>query len=133
MPLYESTIIARQDLSRQDVSKLTDEVIALLQQGGGKIVKNEYWGLRNLAYRVKKNRKGHYTMLGLDAPFAAVKEMQRTLGINESVLRNITIRVDELDEEPSVMMNQRSGREDGEGEGEIRTERAERSQRTEEE
>ena len=116
MPLYESTFIARQDLSRQDVAKLAEQYAAIIQQGGGKLVKNEYWGLRPLAYRIHKNRKGHYTMLGLDAPFEAVKEMQRNMGINESILRTLTVRVDELSAEPSPMMNQRSAREEGESE-----------------
>ncbi len=116
MPLYESTFVARQDLSKQDVTKLTDQFTSIIENGGGKIVKNEYWGLRNLAYRIRKNRKGHYTMLGINAPFAAVKEMQRTMGIQEEIIRTLTVRVDELDENPSAMMNMRSGREDGEGE-----------------
>lgn len=113
MPLYESTFIARQDLSRQDVTKLTDQYTSIIEQSGGKIVKNEYWGLRNLAYRIQKNRKGHYTMLGIDAPFDAVKEMQRNMGINEEIIRELTVRVDELDANPSAMMNTRGGREDG--------------------
>lgn len=112
MPLYESTFIARQDLSRQDVSKLADQFTAIIEQAGGKIVKNEYWGLRTLAYLIQKNRKGHYTMLGIDAPFEAVKEMQRNMRINESLLRTLTIRVDDLNDEPSIMMNQRNARED---------------------
>src|SRR5690349_20647152 len=110
MPLYESTFVARQDLSKQDVTKLTDQFTSIIENGGGKIVKNEYWGLRNLAYRIRKNRKGHYTMLGIDAPFVAVKEMQRTMGIQEEIIRTLTVRVDELDENPSAMMNMRSGR-----------------------
>lgn len=116
MPLYESTFIARQDLSRQDVNKLADQYSDIIRQGGGTVVKNEYWGLRPLAYRIQKNRKGHYTMLGIDAPFDAVKEMQRNMRINETILRTLTVRVDEMSDEPSVMMNQRAGREDGEGE-----------------
>jgi small subunit ribosomal protein S6 len=112
MPLYESTFVARQDLSRQDVTKLTEQYTTIIESGGGKIVKNEYWGLRSLAYRIRKARKGHYTMLGIDAPFEAMKEMQRTMGITEEIIRTMTIRVDELDANPSVMMMQRSSRED---------------------
>jgi small subunit ribosomal protein S6 len=118
MPLYESTFIARQDLSRADVTRLTDTLTGIIENNGGKIVKNEYWGLRSLAYRIKKNRKGHYTLLGLDAPFEAVKEMQRNIGINEEILRAMTVRVDELDSNPSPIMNSRSGRDDTPGEGE---------------
>ncbi len=118
MPLYESTFIARQELSRQDVTKLAEQLTTIIEAGGGKVVKNEYWGLRPLAYRIRKHRKGHYTMLGLDAPYAAVKEMQRNVGINEDVLRHLTIRVDEIEEAPSAMMNARFGRDD-ENEGDI--------------
>ena len=114
MPLYESTFIARQDLSRQDITKLTDGFSTIIDQNGGKVVKNEYWGLRSLAYRVNKNRRGHYTMLGIDAPPAALKEMERTMRINEDILRTLTVRVDELDETPSVMMQQARGRDENE-------------------
>lgn len=113
MPLYESTFITRQDMSRQDITKLCDSFSAIVEQAGGKIVKNEYWGLRNFAYRINKSRKGHYTMLGIDAPAAAIKEMERQIGINEDVLRALTIRVEELDETPSVMMQQARSREEG--------------------
>ncbi len=106
MPLYESTLITRQDLSRQDVSKLTDSLTEILEQGGGKVVKNEYWGLRSLAYRIRKNRKGHYAMLAIDAPAAAIKEMERNIRINEDVVRTLTVRVDSIEEGPSVMMQQ---------------------------
>ena len=114
MALYESTFIARQDMSKTDIAKLTDQLVGIIRDGGGKVVKNEYWGLRPLSYRIKKNRKGHYTMLGLDAPYEAVREMQRQISLNEEVLRNVTIRVETLDEEPSVMMNQRAGRDENE-------------------
>lgn len=112
MPLYECTFIARQDLSRQDVGKIADAMIAIVEQGGGKIVKNEYWGLKTLAYKVDKHRKGHYNMLGIDAPAPTMKEVERNLGINEDVVRNLTIRVDELDGSPSVMMQQTRTRDD---------------------
>lgn len=113
MPLYESTFVARQDLSKQDVTKLVDQFTSIIETGGGKVVKNEYWGLRPLAYRIEKNRRGHYTMLGIDAPFAAVKEMQRTIGIQEEILRELTIRVEAISEEPTAMMAA-SRREEGE-------------------
>ena len=114
MPLYESTFITRQDLSRADISKLTDSLTAIIEQGGGKVVKNEYWGLRTLAYRIRKNRKGHYAMLGIDAPAAAIKEMGRNIGINEDIVRSLTIRVDEMEEGPSAMLQKRE-REDDRG------------------
>src|SRR5438046_558708 len=103
MPLYESTFITRQDLSRQDITKLTDSLIAIVEQGGGKVLKNEYWGLRNLAYRINKNRKGHYTMLAIDAAPDAVKEMERNMRINEDIIRALTVRVDTVEEGPTAM------------------------------
>jgi small subunit ribosomal protein S6 len=115
MPLYESTFIARQDLSRQDVARLSDAYAAIIESGGGKVVKNEYWGLRGLAYRIQKNRKGHYTLLGIDAPHEAVKEMQRNMRINEEIIRTLTVRVEEISEEPSPVMSARAGRDEGEG------------------
>jgi small subunit ribosomal protein S6 len=115
MPLYETTFIARQDISTQDVEKLTETFTQIVTENGGKVVKSEYWGLRNLAYLVKKNRKGHYTMLCIDSPYLAVKEMERRMKLNEDVLRNITIKVDEISEEASPMMN-RSQQDDGDRE-----------------
>lgn len=118
MPLYETTLITRQDMSRQDITKLTDSLTSIVEQGGGKVVKNEYWGLRTLAYRIRKNRKGHYAMLGIDAPAAAIKEMGRNIGINEDIVRVLTIRVDEMEEGPSAMMQQSRSREDYASDGE---------------
>lgn len=115
MPFYESTFIARQDLSKQDIARLTDNFSNIVIANGGKIVKTEYWGLRNLAYRIKKNRKGHYSMLAIDAPAEAVKELERNMGISEEVMRAITIRVEKIDEAPSAIMQQRSSREDSYG------------------
>jgi len=106
MPLYESTFITRQDLSRQDVTKLTDSLGAIVEQGGGKIVKNEYWGLKSLAYRIRKHRKGHYAWLAIDAPPAAVKEMERNIRINEDIVRSLTVRIEEIPEGPTSMMQQ---------------------------
>ncbi|MDE3059594.1 MAG: 30S ribosomal protein S6 [Pseudomonadota bacterium] len=113
MPLYESTFVARQDLSRQDVGKLTESLTAIVEQGGGKVVKNEYWGLRGLAYRIQKNRRGHYAWLAIDAPADAVKELERNLRINEDVIRTLTVRVEEISEGPSVMMQQSRSRDEG--------------------
>lgn len=112
MPLYESTFIARQDLSPQDVTKLTELFSGIVTEHGGKVVKTEYWGLRNLAYKVKKNKKGHYVMFGIDAPFEAVKEMERNIKINEDVIRNLTVKVEEIDKDPSPIMQ--AGRGDDE-------------------
>lgn len=114
MALYESTFITRQDLSRQDVTRLTDAMSGIVSTGGGKIVKTEYWGIRNLAYRIKKNRKGHYAMLAFDAPADAVKELDRNLRINEEIVRFMTVRVEAISEEPSVVLSQGRTREEGE-------------------
>jgi small subunit ribosomal protein S6 len=105
MPLYESTFIVRQDISPADVEKLTETFSKIITDLGGKIIKTENWGLRNLAYIVKKNKKGNYVMLSIDSPYAAVKEMERRMKLSEDILRNMTIRVEEIDNEPSPMMN----------------------------
>lgn len=107
MALYEHVVISRQDISPQQAEALNDQIKALIEEGGGNVAKIEYWGLRNLTYRIKKNRKGHYSLLALDAPPAAVKEMERQLGLNEDVLRTLTVRVDELDLELSPVLARR--------------------------
>ncbi|HUZ13770.1 MAG TPA: 30S ribosomal protein S6 [Caulobacteraceae bacterium] len=107
MTYYEHVLIARQDISPQQAETLNEEMKALIEAQGGHIAKIEYWGLRNLSYRIKKNRKGHYSLLAIDAPSAAVKEMERQLSINEDVLRYLTIRVDELDLELSPVLARR--------------------------
>ena len=101
MALYEHVVISRQDISPQQAEALNEQMKALIEEQGGHIAKIEYWGLRNLTYRIRKNRKGHYSLLAIDAPSAAVKEMERQLSINEDVLRYMTIRVDELELELS--------------------------------
>ena len=106
MALYEATFIARRDISTQDVTKLTEQFSSIVTSNGGKVVKSEYWGLRNMAYRVKKNKKGHYVMLGLDAPASAVKELERNLHLNEDVIRNLTIRVEEIESGPSAPLKE---------------------------
>jgi len=118
MATYESTFITRQDMSKQDVNALADSFGEIIKKNGGKIVKNEYWGLKSLAYKINKSRKGHYTMLAIDAPAAAVKELERNMGINEDVIRSLTIRVEEIEEGPSVMMNQNK-REETYGDAEV--------------
>ncbi|MGF1609364.1 MAG: 30S ribosomal protein S6 [Kiloniellales bacterium] len=112
MPLYESVFIARQDISASQVDTLADQFTGLIQAGGGEVKKREYWGLRNLAYRIKKNRKGHYILFNIDAPPAAVAEMERNMSINEDVIRYLTVRVDELESEPSAMMRSRGSRDE---------------------
>jgi small subunit ribosomal protein S6 len=107
MALYEHVIIARQDISAQQAEALNEELKAQIEAAGGHIAKIEYWGLRNLTYRIKKNRKGHYSLLAIDAPAPAVKEMERLLSINEDVLRTLTIRVEELDLELSPVLARR--------------------------
>jgi small subunit ribosomal protein S6 len=107
MPLYEHVVISRQDISPQQAEALNDQLKALVEQGGGSVAKIEYWGLRNLTYRIRKNRKGHYSLLAIDAPAETVKEMERQLSINEDVLRYMTVRVDELDLELSPILARR--------------------------
>jgi len=108
MPFYESVFIARQDISTAQVEALTDTFANLVAEQGGKIEKREYWGLRNLAYRIKKDRKGHYVLFNLDAPPAAVSELERNMRINEDVLRYLTIRVETLEAGPSAILQNRS-------------------------
>ena len=112
MPLYESVFIARQDISSQQVEGLTENLGKIIADNGGEIAKSEYWGLRNLAYRIKKNRKGHYVLFNIDAPPAAIQEFERNMRISEDVLRYLTIRVDELEEGPSIQMQSRHAREE---------------------
>ena len=112
MALYEHIFLARQDVSPTQVEELTTALTEVLTNGGGKVTKNEYWGLKSLSYRIKKNRKAHYTLLNIDAPHTAVAEMERQMGINEDILRFMTIRVDELEEGPSAMMQKRDRDDD---------------------
>lgn len=112
MPYYECVFIACQDVSTAQVESLTDDFSKVIEDGDGKVPKKESWGLRSLAYKIKNNRKGHYTLLNIDAPAAAVQEMERLMGINEDVLRHLTVKVDELEEGPSAIMQSRSGRDE---------------------
>jgi small subunit ribosomal protein S6 len=104
MPLYEHVYLARQDLSTQQVEELTTQLTGVLTAQGGKVTKNEYWGLKSLSYRIRKNRKAHLTLLNVDAPAAALSEIERQERLNEDVLRYLTIRVEEHEEGPSAMM-----------------------------
>jgi small subunit ribosomal protein S6 len=112
MALYEHIFLARQDVSAQQVEELTNALTEVLVAGGGKITKNEYWGLKSLSYRIRKNRKAHYSLLNIDAPAAAVAEMERQMRINEDILRFMTVRVDEHEEGPSAMMQKRDRDDD---------------------
>ena len=107
LPLYEHIYLARQDVSPQQVEEMTNSLTSVLVAGGGKVTKNEYWGLKSLSYRIKKNRKAHYSLLNIDAPAPAVAEMERQMRINEDILRFMTVRVDELEEGPSAMLQKR--------------------------
>ncbi|MGI4746406.1 MAG: 30S ribosomal protein S6 [Janthinobacterium lividum] len=108
MPLYECTIIARNDVTQQQVEALADVIATQLEGEEGSIQKREYWGLRSLAYRIKKNRKAHYMLLGLDAKPASLNEIERQLSLNEDVLRFLTIRVDAIDEAPSAILSRKA-------------------------
>ncbi|MGF1464104.1 MAG: 30S ribosomal protein S6 [Maricaulaceae bacterium] len=110
MPFYEHVLIARQDVSSQQVEALTDTLRELIEGQGGKVVKTEYWGLRNLSYRIKKNRKGHYALMGLDAAPEAITELERQLRIHEDVLRYMTIKVDAIDEGVSPILAKKDER-----------------------
>ena len=131
MANYEHVLIARQDISPQQVDALVEDITRTVTELGGRIGKNEYWGLRNLSYRVRKNRKGHYCLLNIEAPATAIHELERRHRINEDVLRYITIKVEELDEEPSPILarrdrdeRRRARREGGEGDdGDVRGDR----------
>ena len=112
MALYESVWIARQDISTTQVEALTEQFSEIIKNNGGEVKSNEQWGLRSLAYKIKKNRKGHYVMFNIEAPASAVAEMERNMRLNEDVLRCLTLRVDALQEGQSVMLQQRGERSD---------------------
>jgi len=114
MALYECVLIARQDISAAQAEQLGEQFAQIVRDNGGEVSKTEYWGLKTLAYKIKKNRKGHYLLLNVDAPSAAVLEAERNMSINEDVLRYQTIRVEKLEAGPSVMMQSR-GERDGRG------------------
>lgn len=105
MPFYETVFIARQDLSQTQVDALTESYCKIIKDGGGKIHKTENWGLRTLAYRINKNRKGHYVLIEMDTPAPALHEMERNIRLNEDVLRYLTTREEKLSEGPSIIMD----------------------------
>jgi small subunit ribosomal protein S6 len=107
MALYEHVYLARQDASAAQVEALTEQFKNVITAGGGKIGKVEYWGVKSLAYRIRKNRKAHITLLNIEAPAAAITEMERQMGINEDVLRFMTVKVEAHEDGPSAMMRKR--------------------------
>lgn len=110
MPLYESVFIARQDISAAQAETLAEDMAKIITDNGGNVTKREFWGLRNLSFRINKNRKGHYVLLNIDAPAPAVHEMERVMRFNEDILRTLTVRVDELEEGQSAVLLQRNER-----------------------
>lgn len=130
MPLYEHVYLARQDLSPQQVEELTTQFKGVIEQNGGKIAKEEYWGVKSLSYRIRKNRKAHMTFFNIDAPPAAINEIERQERLNEDVLRYLTIRVEAHEEGPSAMM--RKADRDREERGE-RGDRGDRPRRRDDE
>jgi len=122
MPLYEHVFVARQDIAGPQVEALAEEFAKIVTDQGGTVTRTEHWGLRNLAYRIKKNRKGHYVLFNLDAPWPAVAELERNEKLNEDVIRFLTLRVEEEAAGPTIMMQVKAAREerarrDGEGRG----------------
>jgi small subunit ribosomal protein S6 len=111
MALYEHMLIARQDISAQAVDALATHLKTIIENEGGKVEKQEYWGLRTLAYRIKKNRKGHYVLLNLNAPANAISELERQLKINEDVLRFLTVRVEGFEQSNSSRKREGEARE----------------------
>ena len=113
MAYYESVFIARQDVSSNNVEDLAGQLQQIVQDNGGQVTKTEHWGLKNLAYRIKKNRKGHYVLFNIDAPAEAVHELERNMRFNEDIIRFLTVKVDELDPNPSVQMERKDKKEGG--------------------
>ena len=112
MPLYEHVFISRQDLSNTQAEGLIEHFGTVLADNGGTVVDSEYWGVKTMAYKINKNRKGHYALLRTDAPAAAVQEMERLMRLHDDVMRVLTIKVDEHAELPSVQMQKRDERPD---------------------
>jgi small subunit ribosomal protein S6 len=117
MPLYETVFIARQDISAKQAEDLAKDFGKIVTDKGGEVKKTESWGLRNLAYKIKKNRKGHYTLLHIEGPASAVLEMERNIRLNEDVLRHMTVRIEKLPEGPSPVLKHSDDDRDGDREG----------------
>jgi small subunit ribosomal protein S6 len=128
MALYEHVFLARQDLAQAQVDALAEQATKIIEEGKGKVVKTETWGLRSLAYRIAKNRKAHYVMLDIDAPTGVVAELERQLNINEDIIRFMTVRVDAHENGPSAMMR-RGERDRARGERGDRPDRGDRGDR----
>jgi small subunit ribosomal protein S6 len=111
MPFYEHVFISRQDLSNVQAEGLAEHFSKILTDNGGKIIDSEYWGLKTMAYKIKKNRKGHYSFFKSDSPASAVYEMERLMGINEDILRVLTIKVNKHDDGPSIQMQKRDDKD----------------------
>jgi small subunit ribosomal protein S6 len=110
MRLYESVFIARQDITSAQVEAMADEFAEIITSAGGSIKKREYWGLRSLAYRIKKNRKGHYVMFNMETGSEALREYERIMGLNEDVLRFLNLNIEEVEDGPSIMMQAKTER-----------------------
>ena len=110
MRLYESVFIARQDITSAQVEAMADEFAEIITSAGGSIKKREYWGLRSLAYRIKKNRKGHYVMFNMETGPEALREYERIMGLNEDVLRFLNLNIEEVEEGPSIIMQGKTDR-----------------------
>ena len=113
MPLYEHVFISRQDLSSAQAEGLVEHFSTVLADNGGKVVESEYWGVKTMAYKINKNRKGHYALLKSDAPSAAVQEMERLMRLHDDVMRVMTIKVEKHEDGPSVQMQKRDERDRG--------------------
>jgi len=111
MPLYEHVFISRQDLSNAQAESLVEHFGTVLADNGGKVVESEYWGVKTMAYKINKNRKGHYALMRTDSPSGAVQEMERLMRLHDDVMRVMTIKVDEHQEGPSVQMQKRDERD----------------------
>ena len=111
MPMYEHVFLARQDLANAQVDALSEAFTKIITDGNGRVAKNEYWGLRSLAYRIAKNRKAHYVLFNIDAPAPAIAELERQVGLSEDILRFMTVRVDAFEDGPSAMMRRNESRE----------------------
>lgn len=109
MSLYEASFIMRQDISTSEVNKITDSLVNLIKENGGKVLKQEYWGLRDLAYLIKKNKKGHYVMLVLDSPHRAIQELHKKIKLSEDIVRNLSIKIDSFDGKDSIILKEKEG------------------------
>jgi small subunit ribosomal protein S6 len=119
MPFYEHVFLARQDLATAQVDALSATLTQIIEGQGGKVVKTEYWGLRSIAYRIKKNRKAHYVLLNIDAPATAIAELERNISLSEDIIRSMIVRVEALEAGPSAVMRKSERSESREGSDEF--------------